>query len=292
MDETYHGQVPIVTGTSNPSNYSKSAGGVARNIASLLAQLGHNVELISHFGLDNDGDWLIEQCQEKSIGINHSIRNAFPTGRFMALLQPNGELFSGAAVSHLEQCLTIEFLESKRSFLMSASLLLLDCNLSEESLHWLIAFTSTHNIPCIVEPVSVEKSKRLSHCSLDNLLLVSPNEAEIIAMTNCSTTENAVQHLLQNGIHFVWMREGKFGSRLYSKEQQWQLAAPTIHVKDSTGAGDAALAGWIHAWLKGHSIQECQQYGHTLAGMILQVSGATIPELTPQLLENAYQQYA
>jgi pseudouridine kinase len=292
IDETYHSQVPIITGTSNPSNYSRSAGGVARNIASLLAQLGHTVELISHFGLDNDGEWLIKNCRENNIGVNHSIRNAFASGRFMALLQPNGELHSGAAVSCLEQCLTIDFLESKRTFLSKASLLLLDCNVNEESLHWLIAFAAANYIPCIAEPVSVEKSKRLINCPLDKLLMMSPNEAEIKAITACSNTNSAVHHLLQKGIQFVWMREGKMGSQLYSKEQHWQLNAPSIQVKDSTGAGDAALAGWIYAWIKGHSIPECQQYGHTLAGLILQVSGATIPDLSPHILEIAYEHYA
>ena len=292
IDETYSSQSLIITGTSNPSAYSQSAGGVARNIAAFIAQLGHPVELITQFGNDSDGDWLIQKCLQKNIGLNHALRNDFPSGRFMALLQPNGDLFSGAAVSHLESSITPGYLESKTDFLKHASLLLLDCNLSEASLQWLISFAALAHIPCIAEPVSIEKAKRLRDCSLENMLLLSPNEAELHSMTGIKNSTEAVDSLLEKGLRYLWMREGKKGSRIFSKEKQVHLKAPNIHVKDSTGAGDAALAGWIHAWLLGKNVAESQQYGHALAGLVLQESGAEIPHLTSNRLENAYLQFA
>ena len=62
VDEIFTSNEMVVQGTSNPSSLHKSAGGVARNIASYLAHLGHRIELITHLGNDASGNWLMDQC--------------------------------------------------------------------------------------------------------------------------------------------------------------------------------------------------------------------------------------
>ena len=87
-----------------------------------------------------------------------SLQNEKSSGRFLALLHPNGELHTGASYSNIETDISPEFLESKTDFLETAELLVIDCNLSKESIGWLLNFSIQNNIYIIVEPVSLSKS--------------------------------------------------------------------------------------------------------------------------------------
>lgn len=288
IDESYQFDNQPCEGTSNPSVYYKTSGGVARNIAHHLALLGETVELISHFGADTDGTWLQQECTKYGIGISYAIIDEGDTGRYAAFLSPEGDLIYGAVSTHFEELITPAFLQSKLNFLKSASLIVLDCNLSKDSIQWLINVGQTENIPVIIEPVSVAKASKLAKLNLKDVLLITPNMEELCAFndsTKSLTAQGIIAHLLDSGLKNLWIRKGKSGSILYSKNHQYQLDAPTVSVSDSNGAGDAALSGWIYAWLNKKKPDECLNYGHAMAALVLQVKGAIIQNLTPEILE-------
>ena len=291
VDEIFISQNPIHIGTSNPSNFSKSVGGVARNIAGLLAQLNHPIELITHFGNDSEGDWIIEKCREVGIGLKHSLQNEKSTGRFLALLHPNGELHTGASYSNIETEISPEFLESKTDFLQTAELLVIDCNLSKETIDWLLNFSMHNSIPIIVEPVSLSKSKKMKDANWNNVLLYTPNDMELDVLDDIQNNETRISNLLKEGLKNLWIRSGKDGSTMYNLEKTIHLAASQINIIDSIGAGDAALAGWIDGYLLNYSFEKCLKYGHTLAAMILQIKGAELENLNRELLDSEFIKY-
>ena len=294
VDETFTCTSTPFLGTSTPAKYDRSAGGVSRNIAHHFACLGLSVELISHFGNDSDGKWLMEQCTTAGIEIKHSLFNDSNTGKYAALLSPDGELFAGAASSDFEELITPQFLYSNSSLLKKATLIQFDCNLSSESINWLLTFCRKENIPSIIEPVSIVKSSRLLHTDLNNVLLITPNLDELLALTGEKgkiIPDNLINLLLDKGIKNLWLRNGKNGSTIYSTNHKFNLPAYQTNVIDITGAGDAALAGWVYAFLKNKNWEDCLRYGHAMASLILQVPGAIHPELSPVLLEKTFEKY-
>ena len=54
-------------------------------------------------------------------------------------------------------------------------------------------------------------------------------------------------------------------------------ATPVAMVTDTTAAGDAFNAGFLAAWLKGHSPADCCRAANALAGAVIQHRGAIIP---------------
>ena len=228
VDEIFISQNPIQIGTSNPSNFSKSVGGVARNIAGLLAQLNHQIELITHFGNDSEGDWIIEKCREVGIGVKHSLQNEKSSGRFLALLHPNGELHTGASYSNIETEISPEFLISKSDFLITAELLIIDCNLSKETIDWLLNFSIQKNIPIIVEPVSLSKSQKMKNANWSNVLLYTPNEMELDVLDDIQNKKTHISNLLKEGLKNLWIRSGKDGSTIYNSENTFHLSASQI----------------------------------------------------------------
>jgi pseudouridine kinase len=211
-----------------------------------------------------------------------------PTGHYTAILSPGGELFIGAAASHLENEIDNGFLNSVRNEISSSSLVLIDCNLSEDAIEFLTGFCRENAIPCIIEPVSVPKSRKLKNADLENVLLITPNRDELAAISGINESENSEKHLEalnRRGVKYTWTRNGNEGSRIYSGQEVISLPAPEVKVADTTGAGDASLAGWVHAWLQNKSMKECLAYGHALAGLILETEGAILDSLNPSLLE-------
>lgn len=288
VDEIFTGKSTIEPGTSNPSSLFKSPGGVARNIAAHLARLRHSVELISHIGNDASGEWLFKQCSDSGIRLNHVLRSKQPTGCYVAINHSDGELFVGASVSHIETEITPEYLESKSEILRESRLLVIDCNLSLDCIIWILNFAKANKLPSIIEPVSVPKAKKLCQADLSHTLMISPNEIELCAIAGSDDLKSAIDQVHARGLKHLWMRSGAKGSTIYSRNGKIHLDAPGTDPEDTTGSGDAALAGWIHGWLLGVKTEECLRMGHALAGMAISVKGAEIFDLNKEKLMEAY----
>jgi pseudouridine kinase len=86
----------LVGATSNPGIVVRTPGGVGRNVAENLARLGSRVALVSTVGSDPDGDWLLEETAAAGVDVSSVLRGG-RTGRYVALLDANGELVAGVS---------------------------------------------------------------------------------------------------------------------------------------------------------------------------------------------------
>lgn len=63
--------------------------------------------------------------------------------------------------------------------------------------------------------------------------------------------------LVEKGIKFVLISMAEKGILLFSKETLLKATPPKVKVKSAIGAGDASVAGFIHAYEKNMSISDC-----------------------------------
>ena len=87
-----------------------------------------------------------------------------------------------------------------------------------------------------------------------DLFLVTPNADEIAALTGRAAVDwrGSVGDLHERGVEHVWLRHGAEGSWMCSRGHETvRLPAVPATVVDVTGAGDAMLAAWVAAWLRG-----------------------------------------
>jgi len=274
--------------TSNPAQLFRSPGGVVRNIAHHLALLGNPIELITLFGNDSDGKWLSSVCENAGIKIGHSMFCNEPTGTYASILSPEGDLTIGAAAGDINSKLDITFLSGRTEILKSASLVIADCNLSRDGLKWVISFCDSYSIPLIIETVSVAKSEHLNQALPGNILMIKPNLEEMEVFGGLKSglpPEQRIAYLHQNSVRYVWLSKADEGSILSDGMKFRTLAAPEVLVKDTTGAGDAATAGWAHAYLQDKDPFTCMLYGHAAAAAILECDGAIRDDLTTELLD-------
>src|SRR4029078_11596641 len=95
VDELFHMKEKMILATTIEAAITKTAGGVARNIAHQLALLGVEVQLICVFGNDSDGDWLKQVCVNAGVRIDASTTREGLSGKYTAILNMDGSLFTG-----------------------------------------------------------------------------------------------------------------------------------------------------------------------------------------------------
>ncbi len=294
VDELFHAPENILLATTNNAVVTKTAGGVAHNIAQQLAILEVPVQLISVFGNDSDGDWLKTACKKSGVQLDAAITREGLSGKYTGILNPDGSLFTAFLTNAAFHLITPAYLESRASLLETASFLMADANTSLESIHWLLEFSKRTSIPFIIEPASVPPAMKLKNADLNGLFLITPNEDElpVLCSEKAFLTQLQIEELLQRGVQQVWLHNGKQGSALYNKDKALTLHAPDIEVVDCTGAGDGSLSGYLLGKLLGKSDEACLKLAHTLSAEILQVNGAIATHLSQkQLLERVSKYY-
>ena len=293
VDELFHMQEEMIMGSTVPASVSKTAGGVSRNIAHQLALLGVNVQLISVFGNDSDGDWLKQTCTNANVKLDASITKEGLSGKYTAILNLNASLFTGFLTNAATNLITPQHLEKHKALLQTASYLLADANVSVDAGEWLLAFTNETGIPLILEPVSVPPARKFKDVNLSGLHLITPNEDElpVLCSEKALFTQHQIEELINKGVENVWLHNGKLGSAIYNKERSITLHAPEIEIVDCTGAGDGSLSGFILGKTLGKEDIDCLKLAHTLSAEILQVNGAIATHLDQQKLLSLVSKY-
>ena len=283
----------MILATTVEASITKTAGGVARNIAHQLALLGVEVQLICVFGNDSDGDWLKQVCVNAGVRIDASITREGLSGKYTAILNMDGSLFTGFLTNATTRLITPQHLEKHRAVLETASYLLADANISAVAGEWLLSFSNETRIPLILEPVSVPPARKFRDINLKGLHLVTPNEDElpVLCSEKALFTQQQVEELLANGVENVWLHNGKLGSVIYSKERSITLHAPEIDIVDCTGAGDGSLSGFILGKTLGKKDEDCLKLAHTLSAEILQVDGTIATHLDQEKLLGLVSKY-
>jgi pseudouridine kinase len=272
---------------------TKTAGGVAHNIAKQLSILGAHVQLISVFGKDSDGDWLKQSCSAAGVKIDASITKEGISGRYTGVLNVDGSLYTAFLSNAAVEMVTPAHLEKQEALLLTAQYIMADANTSVESMNWLLAFSKKTGIPFIIEPVSVPPASKLKEMDLNGLYMVTPNEDELPVMCSEKSflTQLQVEELLKRGVQNIWLHNGKQGSAFYNKDKAITLHAPDIEVVDCTGAGDGSLSGFLLGKTLGRTDEECIKLAHTLSAEILQVNGAIVTHLSQEELLSRVTKY-
>lgn len=276
MDVVARTAAPLVPGTSNPGHTRISPGGVGRNIAACLGLLGAPVRLVSAVGDDAFGDEVLRVTAECGADVGGVRRAPGATGTYTAVLDDRGELL--AAVSDME---IIDQLELDAIHLADAALVVVDGNLAHAQAARVVRSAAAAGVPLAFEPVSVAKAGRLADLVHD-LFLVTPNADELAALSGRPVTEwrASVGDLHARGVEHVWLRHGAEGSWMCSRgHHPVHLPAVTASVVDVTGAGDAMLAAWIAAWLRGADAVAAAREGHRAAAATIESPHTVRPDL-------------
>ena len=251
VDITATSHAALVYGDSNPGAIHTGLGGVGRNIAENLTRLGQKVSLITVFGDDEFSK--LAQDQAMRIGMDLSdaiyVQNA-PSCVYVCINDTTGEMT--VAVNDMELCarITPAFLESKLERLNAADGIVVDANISEEAIDFLVQHCTP---PIFADAVSAKKASRL-HNSLPRLKGLKSNQIEVELLTGLTISHEhdmsaAARALHQMGVEYVLITLGSRGAFASDGNVQVFERPFPQRVVNTTGCGDAFTAATTVAML-------------------------------------------
>lgn len=276
----------FIAADSNPGHIEVGYGGVARNIAHNLSLLGARTQLLTVFGGDLFGGLLHDYCKQQGIDIHLSDRvNAQRSGIYLCLNNHGGEMIAAVADTEVIRNITPEWLAKRSGEINLSDYIVADTNITEDSIRWLMENVT---VPLFIDGVSTTKAHRvvnaLSKAKLPYLHTLKLNLKEALAVTETATYAEAAQKLLDLGVAHVYITLGSEGVYCRTAAEEWLFPALPGEVVNTTGAGDAFLAGVIYAHAKGIDFPQTAQYGLMAARATLMSPKAVNPDIANILL--------
>lgn len=281
---------PAVPGTSNPGTTTMTPGGVGRNVAENLARLGTTVALVTAVGDDALGDDLLARTEAAGVDVSRTIRLPGSTGTYTAVLDHSGELVVAVADMAAAEAVGPEHVHALRDAVAAAAVVVVDGNLRPDTVAAALDEAAAAGVPVVLEPVSVPKARRLTAVLPGRpVFLLTPNLDELGALTGLPTgsdaeARDAAARLHEHGAELVWIRRGEQGSLLSTRDGVHAGTAVRTGVVDVTGAGDAMLAAFCHAWLRGASPADAVVFGHAAAALTVASDRTVRPDLSHDLV--------
>ena len=269
---------------STPGLIHCAPGGVARNVAENLARLGHAVRLVSVVGDDDFGRSLTQATRRA--GVNMDDVQVFAdqrTATYLSLHGPDGDMAVAVNDMAILDCMTPEFLQAHAPILDGASAIVVDCNLNPAALAGL--FKEGLTLPVFVDAVSVIKCTRIAPwLPRIHTLKVNRLEAQALSGMVVHSVDDAglaAKRLHQLGVLNVVLSLGEMGVCWTDAQgRSGYHRAGRVNVVNTSGAGDALLAGLVHAHMGSMPLDVAVEFAMGCAELTLSSTFANTPELS------------
>ena len=271
---------PFVPADSVPGQVTLGCGGVARNIAHNLRLMGHEVRFVSLFGGETFGEMCWRECEAIGLDLTLSERRAGErNGLYLCVNDLTGDMIAAVADTDIVDHINPEFLEARIDAINASAAVVADTNLSALSLQYLIDHCM---VPLFVDTVSTAKAPRiikaLHQSKRQRLHALKLNLLEAQTVTGCESAKAAADALTAMGVEQVFITLGADGVYCSDGTRQEHFNAIPTRVINTTGAGDAFIAGIVHAQVREIPFPDCAQMG-------LKAAHATL--LSPQTVNEA-----
>ena len=275
---------PFVPADSVPGQVTLGCGGVARNIAHNLRLMGNEVKFLSAFGGETFGDMCWRECQAIGLDLSLSERcEGMRNGLYLCVNDQTGDMIAAVADTDIISHITPDFLEARIADINRSAIVIVDTNISTEALQYLIDHCTA---PLMVDTVSTAKAPRiikaLQQSQTRQLHALKLNLIEAQTVTGYDTAGAAADKLTAMGVQEVYITLGADGVYCSDGTRHEHYRAIPTRVINTTGAGDAFIAGVAHAQKEKTPFPECTQTG-------LKAAHATL--LSPQTVNPDIKQY-
>ena len=161
--------------------------------------MGSDTRLISAIGKDTYGQMILQNCRQAGIDSQAClVLSDATTSTYLSVLDSNGDMHVAIADMAIIERLGVDVLKAHEDMLRRAELLVVDVNLSEEALEYLLSnFTDK---PIFVDTVSCAKAHKIKPY-LNAIHTLKPNLKEAQQLSGISIQDNTELPKLANWFH-------------------------------------------------------------------------------------------
>jgi sugar/nucleoside kinase (ribokinase family) len=267
-DVVAHLEGPVRLGADAPARVSRHRGGSAANVAAVAARLTGRARFVGAIGPDPAGDGLLAGLA--ALGVDCRVERQGRTGTVVAVVSADGERSfltdRGAAPSLSE--VPVDVLDGVELLHVPGY------GLAEEPLAGTVVRLARaardRGVPVTVDPSSttigadlgVEPYRELIATLDPAVLLPNRDEAEQLDLVARPLAPVTV------------VTSGPGPAVIVDAGERREVEAHTVHVHDTTGAGDAFDAAFLSAWVSGASPDTATEAGHATAARVIGGPGA------------------
>lgn len=269
----------------NTRDYHRYLGGSPANVAINSARLGLASVMVATVGNDGFGEYIYEKLEEVGVITNNikKIENKPTSVIFVSRTESTPDFipFREADYCITEDQISIDLLSKANIF--HTSCFALSKNPAQSTI--LKKAEEAFNLGCKLS-IDVNYADKLwksqeeaikivkAYCKFNPLVKVSEDDMSRLFKQQL-THEKIFEFFHSEGVNTVCLTLGSKGVKLSQKGKQIiQLPAIKIdRVMDATGAGDAFWSGFLFAYIKEKSIENCLEVALQLAALKLQNVG-------------------
>lgn len=262
----------LVSKDSNPGMIHISMGGVGRNIAHNMSLLGLNVKMLTAIGDDYNAQLIRSSCDEIGIDLSDALFvMGAASSTYMFINQPDGDM--ELAVNDMRICerLTPTYFAGKMDVINGADLLMIDANLTAESIKYLV---ENATVPVFADMVSTIKGVNFVPV-LDKVHTIKANKLEAEMLSGLSITDDyslmlAAMAIREKGVQNVFISLGSDGMYVASGDECVKIPAIETEVWNTTGAGDSSMAALAWCHINGIKPREAAAYANAAASITIE----------------------
>ncbi len=273
---------------SNPGKINMSLGGVARNIAENLSRLGVSIEFITVLGNDSYSREIQNSCKELNISLEYSqIMPNERTSTYLCITNKSGEMQVAISDMDIYKYITPDYLEKKLNIINGGSACIVDTNIPQESLEYLM---DNSKVPIFLDTVSTKKTEKIKD-SIHNIHTLKPNiiEAEILSSMKIITTEDlekATDIILKKGIQRLFVSLGAKGVYYTDGTIKGSILSIPTEILNTTGAGDSYIAAVVWAYLKGFDLEKSAKAGLAASYICVRSNQTVSKDMSAENIQN------
>jgi len=255
-------------------NCVETAGGSAANTVVGLARLGHKVGYIGKVGDNREGKFLLRSFIDEKVDTKGVILSKGEmSGVVIGFVDSEGErsLYVNPGANN-----TLDFAEIDRDYANDAVFLHLSSFFGEKQ------FEIQKKIVRELKKtrVSFDPGHIYAGRGCDSLrqilkrsFVIFPNEQEIRLLTG-EDFKRGAETLINKGANVVAVKLGQKGCYVINQKEKFLINAFKVNVIDTTGAGDAFCAGFLHGLLRGKDLYDCGRIANFVASRKIEKFGA------------------
>ena len=273
----------------NLGNVLMTHGGVARNVAENMANLGAGVEFVTMLDDDSLGREARLRLRGAGVKLTHAVSTPDKgMGMWLAVFNEKGDL--AGSVSHMPDASPIErlFDEKGEEIIRSCRGVALEIDLSEKVSERVFELAERFDKPvyAIVANMSVIL-RRPDFMARTACVILNEIEAgrlfgrEIRALSPEETLEAVSEAAPAMGIRSIVVTMGARGAVYLDAENGLRGVCPAVpcRVVDTTGAGDAFFSAVVESLARGMRLDDAVTCGARLASMTVSTSESTCPHV-------------
>ena len=312
MDINCFSHAPLNMSDSNPGKVDYCPGGVGRNIAENLCRLGTEVRFIGVIGGDPGGEFIKHSSAGMRLNIEYSLflkSKSQVTSVYAAMMDSNGVMKLAISDMDIMEQMTEEHIESKADIIKESAIVLLDTNLPERIIAFILDRFAGGSTPetsplgpvkgsaplFFLDSVSAIKAPRAASRigKFDTLKLGSMEASSLsgIHITGEPASaelreklKEASFRLTGKGVRRVFITLGKEGVFAVCAGESSFYPVRYVQPVNTSGAGDAFMAGLIYGTLMDWDEKTLVSFSLAMARITVQSKSTVCREMRLDLV--------